>query len=381
MSLDIIVNGKNFTGFLNAKVTINFLEATGKAYFTATAKNTQGGIYPLRAGDKVQITVNQVPVITGFIDKLSNYVDASTQTIDLAIRDSTGDLIDSTLDSDNTKEINPPISLADICKIILKSLNINIDVIDKTDGKKFKTGDIVTPQLKDTGFGFLEKYAQKKQVIIRASGDGNLLLERGSSEKYLSILSVSKDSLFNNIISRQLSIDFTKRYHKYILESQGSAAISDLSFLDDQNNKQTVLNAVTSVKATALDNEIRNSRQYAFSPAATYINETAKNRAIWEVNIRRAQSIVYTCTVQGFTPASDNDIWDVNRLIIVDDKFADIAQEMLIDSVTYKVDLNSGETCDLKLVSKDAYQLQAQKDLRTSSTDQNATDFSFLDNS
>ena len=375
MSIDVIVNGQNYTGFINAKITINFLDASGVASFSANTLDLENSIYPLRVQDEVQVIINKEPVITGFIDKLSNFIDHNSQSIKFSMRDKTGDLVDSTLDSENTNEINAPISLKIICEIILKSLNIDMNVIDNSGSDDFKTkGDIIIPKLKDTAFHFLEEYAQKRQVILRSDGAGNLVLDRGSKDAYITSLNLTKNTLSNNIKSRELIADFTARYNKYILESQLSGGTIDLSGYDD-SNKSTLLDMTNNIKAISIDDQVRRSRQYAFCPTVSYENESANNRAIWENNIRRAQSLIYNCTVAGFNADQDDEIWKVNRLVLVNDTFADISEEMLIDSVSYNVSVGGGETCDLKLVSKDAYQLQSKKDLRTSTTDNNANNF------
>ncbi len=374
MSINVTVNGQNFIGFMSASIQISFLEANGHAQFSATFKPFVDGIYPVRVQDQVQVLVDNFPVITGFVDKLTSYIDDAEHTIRFGIRDSLADLVDSTLDATITNEIRPSISLKDVCEIVLKKLNINVNVIDNTNIKKFEKGDLIIPKLKDTAFDFLEKYAQKRQVIIRASGTGDLLIERGGKEGYFTTLDVNPNTLGSIIKSATLSIDFTKRYNKYILETQGSGAIANFRFLDN-DKKAPILEAVNNVTATTFDNEIRNSRQYCFSPKTTYIKETAQQRVIWEANIRRAQSLVYTCKVTGYTALLDSELWKVNRLVLINDVFNNISDEMLIDSVIYNLTNEGGKVSTLKLVSKDAYSLQAQKDERTKLNTQDATSF------
>lgn len=365
MTLAVIINGETFTGFTKAQVKIQFLNATGKASFRATFRNA-GAAYPIRVGDVCQITADGTPIITGFVETLTASISSDSHMLVFGMRDAIADLIDSTIDSSITNEINAPATLEQVCTKVLAKLNINIPVVNRGGDTPFKSGDIITPKLKETAFKFLERYAQKQQVILRASGRGELLLDRGSNSSYRTSLNLDPDApAINNIKSRELNIDFTGRFNTYIYEGQGSAAVSDLSGYDD-SNANTIVGDLVDVRGTAVDSAIRSGRRYAFTPEATYEKESAAQRAVWESNIRRAKSLKYTCKVQGFTAALDDRIWEVNNLVLVNDPLADIKQVMLLDEVTYEFSMDQGSVSTLCLVSKDAYTLQAQRDLRTS---------------
>lgn len=365
MSVTILVDGVKYSGFTSAVINISFLEATGLSTIYATKSNSESISYPIKVQSSVQVLVNDIPVITGFVDRLISKLSSTQEEISITTRDSIADLIDSTISSVQSVQINTPISLQKICELILKKLNINVEVVDKTTSKDFEKNEIIVPQLKQTGFDFLEYYAQRRQAILRASGDGNILLDIGSKNKLNTTLELGK-----NILRRTLILDYSARYHTYILESQQNSQFYDFSIPE---SKASALPKLNKLVAVATDSEIRPSRQYCFIPNTTYNKESAQDRVNWEANIRRVKSLSYVCVVQGFAPDNDpGTIWSVNNIVSVVDTTSDINQDMLIDKVEYKLDLDSGSTTTLTLISKDAYSLNAQKNSRVSIGDRDA---------
>ena len=70
--------------------------------------------------------------------------------------------------------------------------------------------------------------------------------------------------------------------------------------------------------------------------------------------------MTYSPTLQGLTANEAGDLWQLNRLIRVSDFFAKIDALMLVNRITYNLDLQKGSTTTLELVNKDAYKLQIE---------------------
>jgi prophage tail gpP-like protein len=88
-------------------------------------------------------------------------------------------------------------------------------------------------------------------------------------------------------------------------------------------------------------------------------NKTAKNRAIWEVNYRRAKGAEYQAVVSEWT-APTGEVWMPNKLVKVKDDIADINSYMLISSVKYALSKDTGRKTEMTLCTKDAFNLEAQ---------------------
>ena len=86
------------------------------------------------------------------------------------------------------------------------------------------------------------------------------------------------------------------------------------------------------------------------------------NRAKFEANIRRANSVNYSCAIQGHS--INGKPFKINTLAFVDDDFCNISSELLIHTIEYRYSLNQGSTSMLQMTYKDAYTLQAQQEAR-----------------
>lgn len=154
----------------------------------------------------------------------------------------------------------------------------------------------------------------------------------------------------NNIISSSAGYDYSQRYNKYIVYSQSNT------------NTQTSNVSISNVaqKGIAIDDEIRPSRVMVQKANNACSSENCEEIATLEANIRRANSLKYSCEVYGFE-TNDGNLWEVNRLIQVYDIDADIDSELLIKGITFNMG-SSGSTTSIELALADAYTLQASMD-------------------
>jgi len=110
----------------------------------------------------------------------------------------------------------------------------------------------------------------------------------------------------------------------------------------------------------ATDDKIRTSRQLEITSNSSDANVTLKNLAKWHANLKRVRGTSYTVVVQDvYQDEAKTRIWKTNELVEVVDDFADVSATLLISSVEYNFNLESGTTTTLTLVDKDAYTLEA----------------------
>jgi len=202
-------------------------------------------------------------------------------------------------------------------------------------------------------FDFIEKYARKRQVLLSSDGDGNIVLNRAGTSRALTPLLNKLNGQSNNIKSGNISYDTTQRFNKYIMQSQlNNSAVSNSSGTNTQD--------AVSQEGQATDNKIRASRQIELVSNSSDSSVTLKDLASWHANLRRVRGTIYDVVVQGFYQDESNTrLWVNNELVRVEDDFADVKATLLIRSVRYKFDLESGSTTKLSLVDKDAYTLEA----------------------
>lgn len=342
------VNGIPYENFTSASAEIR-LDALSNT-FSFTAVSSQKEPLPFKGGEACRIIVDGDPVITGNIEIVSGNYDSKTHVINIQGRDKTGDLLDSTIGK--LSDLSEKITLKAIIQIILDHLSLKLNIVDEANPEPFNAAeDIETPESGDNAFEFIEALARKRQVLLTSNCDGDIVISKspaGDSGGYLQNILNADD---NNILSGSFSYDRTGRYNIIAMSSQ-------LSLLALNKAGDTSVSTIVDQGAEINDAKIRAGRQLVLVAEGPFSDEQNANRATWEANIRKARGRVYSAKVQGYRPdPKGNFLWNVNELVIVADDFAQIHAQMLINSVAFGFDLDSGETTTLSMVERNAYQL------------------------
>lgn len=357
MSMEIEVNGVSYLNFLNAGVEFSLTNFA--RFFDFTAVATEGNPLPFKVGDACEITIDGELVLTGFIERIDISYSSGDHTIRVSGRDKVGDLVDSSLEK---LDIQGDISLEDVIRRVLEELTFtDISVINLVEGLEnfVKDTDILSPSTGQNSWDFIETLARKKNVLLRTNNDSDILIDRSPAGSVggfrggfnRTTLANRLNNSTNNILSSSSSFDDTEVFNKYTVRSQ-----SNVSTLQSIIESST---ATVDKFGEAIQEDIRTTRQLVLQAENASVNDELIKRAEWEANFRQARQRVYTCTINGFRD-SQGVIWDVNQLIRVDDDFAGINGNMLIDSVTFIFDLTGGEETTLSLVQAGSYLPEVQ---------------------
>lgn len=348
MSLKIRLNGQDYVNYIEASVLMTMEAVSGSFSFTATEDVNSRS--PIKEGDSVDVIADDEQVIKGFAESVKTSGSPDEHLVKISGREILADLIDSTVGEN--KEFTGTVPLADIARIVLNDIGLtDVDVVDDTtDVGPPEATEITSADVGQGAFDFLEKYARKFQILLTTDGLGSLVLTRASDEILPVIL---RDGDLGNIINAEKTIDNSKRYHTYEIVSQLNPIFQGLGTSADDLSGQ---------KGTATDKQIRSSRKLTINAEESSDNQTAKNRAIWECNIRRARSLSYMATIQGH--GYDDTIWRPNNLIGVQDQINNIDTTMLIRSVTFSESIELGSRTALDCTYRDAYRLQEEQERR-----------------
>jgi len=351
MSLILEVNKVKYEGFLDAYAEISMDTIFGSFSFSATSET--GKNFPIRNGSSVKILVNDIPVITGYAERLEVNYDSDRHFIRISGRDKTADLVDSTLY--DSLELNTPLSLQRVIQTVLSRLGItDIKVINNAGAiRLFETSELISGSAENNAFEFIERYARKRQVLLSTDGLGNIVLNRASKDLLPIVLQNIAGDNNNNIFSAIVRYDTMNRFNKIKVYSQDNYSVTEADPNSDSVNR----------KGISTDNEIRAGRRRAVISEFSGDDFTNRDRAIWEVNIRRARGFVYEAIIPGFNiNETSKDIWTPNKLIKVQDDFCDVSSQLLIRKVKYQLDESNGEITTLTMSPRDAYTLQANLD-------------------
>lgn len=345
----IEVEGVTYSRFVNAVAVIR-LDALSNT-FSFTAVSTKGAPLPFKGGERCKVLIGNNVIITGSIEVVDGSYSADSHIITVQGRDSTGDVVDSTLS--DMSNLTSPISLKSIIEKVLENIGSDIVVIDDAEPELFnKAEDLTAPEAGVNAFEFIENKARKRQVILTSNSAGNIVISRTPGDTINSIILQNvPGATGNNIIAASYSYDLTGRFNVYkMLSSLNIVSLSNSGATSDTVSICEQVGAVT-------DDEIRKGRKLAMLSEGAYSAAQNDSRAEWEKRIRRARGKLYSATLQGHTILNTGDLWQINKVINVFDDIAGIHSEMLINTITYSLSLEKGSLTTLSLIRKNAYNL------------------------
>lgn len=342
---EISVAGKLFQNWKTARVSRTIDENSGKFQFSSS--NVIPASYPVRAGDAVQIVLNENARITGFSDMLDSSVEEGIDTITVSGRDNIQDLIDSSM-PDAVKSIEGPLSLKKLCEKVIAALGADIDVINVVKGlAEFGEDDFFNADAGKGCMDFLTDFARKRQVYLIPDGAGNLMIFRPIEFTTPGSILNRRDTRENNVVSSSVRYDHSQRFNKYSSRSQDNFGADPSADYDVGVDR----------KGEATDPDIRVSRFIEVQGEESMDDEETTDRAVEELNIRRGRSTEYIAVVAGLERAPGV-LWDIGQLTKVDDDFAGIDGIFIIRSITYSVDKTTGTRSTITLAPPETYNVR-----------------------
>jgi prophage tail gpP-like protein len=353
MTLSLILNGEKYHNFVQAQVTRDMDDAASSFSFTATTNGNWRAI-PVVEGDIISVDADNTKILTGYVDEYEMSYSGDNHSIKVSGRSLTSDLIDSTVGPvPEYKKIN----LIDLCKEVAADFRTSvISNVDKKDIPDFE--DILSPETGQTGFEFLESFARKRQVLLTDDENGNLVLTRATDKVSDIAIKSVLGAIDNNVISASRKVNTANLYHEYIAQSQMNPI--NLQEFDTSYD-------LTSEVGKAFDGTIRQERRYEFyteettdftgTPDSIF---TLRDRAQWELSIRRARNFTYRCIVFGHS--SNGIVWQPNMLHQITDEKANLNGIYLCKKVIYSYGLDTGSITSLDFTTKKAYTLVEDKD-------------------
>lgn len=356
--ITVEIDWVSFEGWQEVKVFKSLEDFCGS--FSIKLSRSEDLVFPIKIRSSCIIKIEGKRIITGFVEKIEVEYGVDKHNITVSGRDRTMDVNDSTV---AIPAISAPFTLVTVAAKVLKFLQIaSIRVTDNRWGRhRFEQDNSDATSLYGmTGFEFIEFYAKKQQVLVTTTPFGDILFTQPSTKKLKTILTLKRGAEAS-ILTSKVTYDDSKRF--YLYEATGQAQIAGDLF---SQKKQEDTNNIININSEVRDRDIRVGRTMVFvakdstQGSKGTVDMTAKVK--WEANFRRSQSFIYNCTVRGFKPQDDDDIWMPNKLVTVDDEFCKInGLDLLIVGVNYSYDLEGGAKTSLKLMDKDSFTLKVTK--------------------
>jgi len=343
MSFSIFVNGQPFIIWETATLRRSIDDNCGSFKFT-NSSTVPGQPYPVKEGDLVGIKINGILKLTGYVDGVSTISDSDQHTVTVIGRDTTADIIDSSVPN-SAKVIEGPITLKSMMQKVIAGLKANIAVIDDIDPDEFTDKDLQAASSGGNAMDFLVSFSRKRQVYLVSDGDNSLVIfSPGESTSSTSLIRKVNNQT-NNVKSSSSRFSSQGRYNKVVCTSAdnfGNNASADYS-VDG-----------TSRTGESIDSGVRESRYLEIQAEETMGDIECTQRANEEVNLRRARGNEYTAKVAGYAQSSGA-LWDFGQLVNVDDEYANVRGQLLIRAVEMFSSIQGGSTTSILCASPDAY--------------------------
>ena len=371
MAIDVFIKNRKILNIIEYSVSSSLTTISNSFSLSVSptgAKANGQSELDYNPGESIEIYLDGVQVIEGFIDEVEVTFDSRAHNIVLRGRDQTADFIDSSVPGIDIEkfEENRELFFKVFLRYVLDQMGLShigiVDRVHNTVDTCINNGKNISTEVGQTGFEFVDPYAQLKQILLRGDGKGNIILSSGNFTNRLhkSVLINLREeglatfrNLRNNIVSGSFTKSQTERFNTYTIRSQEDLSSTDKPPSEAVNNS-----------GSATDSEIRKTRRLTFETEENSTPRESNDRAAWESNIRRAQGKTFTLVTPGHSVAEDGEIilWAPYSLVGVKETFSNIDAIMLIESVEYSLSLNGGTTTQITLVPKDSYLLQAERE-------------------
>lgn len=329
------IDSSEFSGWEHISVRRSMQDLAGSFDLQVTERWAENPVARrIQSGARCQVLIDDVPVITGSVDATPVDYDSSMMRLSVQGRDRTGDLVDCSAPA--LQWIGR--SIAQVAAELCKPFGIEVINLAKADRafRSYKPGD------GESVFEMLDKAARMRGVLLTTDGRGRLVITRvGASKAGDSI------ELGRNVISASGSHDLRDCFSVYTVKGQQQGGV-----LDDE--------AACHVVGKARDTRIVRHRPITLLCDGPADSSTAREKAIWERNVRTGRSESITYTLYGWRQAN-GDLWQPNLLVPVLDEYQRIDGERLITDVSYSID-DRGEICELTVMPVSAFALALEKE-------------------
>lgn len=330
------VNGLEYGGWKTASVTRSIESVSGGFELSVSEKWAgQSTPWPIRQGDECSLELEGQVVVTGRIDSRRLGYNATDHSISVSGRDAAGVLVDCAADVGNKWEFKN-LSVLEFAKKITKPYGIPVAVQAGLTLPKAPSKLSIEPG--DRAFEAIERACRTAALLPVSDGRGGMVLTRAGSGRSATAL-VERE----NILSASAEYDSAERFRTVKVYGQHKGT-------DEASGK-----AVGSIRGEAQDPEVRwPERVLVVRAEGNVTRDAAKQRAKWEVTVRRARAVSVVVTVHGWTK-QDGKLWTPNELVSVKSPKLELyGIDMLISQVRYSTGA-SGTTTELTLRPRDAF--------------------------
>lgn len=279
------------------------------------------------------ILIDDIKVVTGYLDNVSIKASAEDSYLTIKGRDKTGDLVDCSVDHNPGSWSN--LGLQKLVYELVRPFGLRV-YAEGDLGENIKEFTINTGE---SPFDAIQRICADRAILPLSNEDGDLVLTTSGINR-------SKDHLVygENVLDAEVVYDFTNRFSNYKVKGQKTNAGTGWK------------TTTTDIIGTASDEGLDRYRPKVITADGQLTNSLAAKRAAWEAQIRAGRSGKLVLTLPTWKQ-SDGSLWSVNTIVSCDIPAFRITpdQNLLIHEIEYKQSSEGGTVSVLKLIRDDSY--------------------------
>lgn len=330
MGVEVVVvnvGGMSYSAFKTAVVRAAFNEAARSFHLEIAAEAGASATNRIfKVGTKLTITANGDLLFTGFVDQKKPRLAKDDAKIDVIGRSNSGDLVDSSAKHETGQfEKKNPLEIG-------KEISKGIGAQWTTDQKLEKIDQYqLTPG--ESCFRCVEKMVKQQGMTITGEADGNAKITKAGSKRHSGGIVEGR-----NFLTGTADHNGSNRHSEYIVRGQRP-------FGHGVDNLE--------IEAILRDKTVDRHRPIIIIQDEDTTKDRTKKRAKTRKDRAAGHSLKASVEVQGFRDEGGK-LWEPGHLVWLESPFLDIAQDMLIESVTYNQSDN-GSISTLSLTDPRAY--------------------------
>ena len=354
----IAVNGIPYTDFISATATISLESLANDFSFTASAV---GDFPPLRQGDAVVVTVDNVGVLTGSIDEVNGQDQEGGHLVTYTGRDKTGDLLDSQINVMDDIRAADNLTLKRIIETVIKHLGLSLKVVDDLNPTPFNEAeDVIAPKVGQNAYEFIATFAAKRQALLSSTSSGDVLITQSSPNDSGAVVQRLTGADSNNILTQDWVLNASLRFNKYIYRGQLDPSAlnfggeSDSTTVEDQGGEAIDPDIRIGRQSVKVESDVSSKGDFGVTTSMSYSSEQLKDRAKWAKQLAMAKANRFTCAVQGHQMPNGR-VWQTNTLVQVNSDVDNINSKMLINMLTFSQGEAQPTLTTLECVERNVY--------------------------
>lgn len=332
--IELKIDGIKYSGWKTASAT-RTLNCFASTFNLTVSGRRIGSKQNIPLDGLAKIYVDDILVITGYLDEVKPQYDASKHEIIFSGRSKTCDLVDCSAIFETGQIING--TAKEIIQKIIAPFKI--DLIYQADANP--TIPDFQLQQGETAACAIERICNMAQLVYTDDAEGRLVIAKigtgTSSAKLVHNVDFPEQ---NNILSCDCTFSHRDIFSDYIVKSQTAGT----DFISGED--------ISGIEGTISDSDVKRYRPLVLLAESAMDGEAAQKRAIWERANRRGRILDLSYTVYGWHTGGGK-LWEPNSFINVNDDFAIINGKILISSVNFTA--GTGTTTSLSVAPPEAF--------------------------